>query len=132
GAAPVNREEGGEGVQFPGVSLRPAGRPSTPGRGPVAPGGTPRGRGPPAPPPPTRYLMPRSARPPFHADHVGSLLRPTALKTLRVETESGRANARELRAAEDQAIREVVGLQESVGLHGITDGELRRTSWHLA
>src|SRR5256886_1088817 len=75
--------------------------------------------------------MPRSARPPFHADHVGSLLRPTALKTLRVETEAGRAKAGELRAAEDRAIREVVGLQESVGLHGITDGELRRKSWHL-
>src|SRR5216110_2629281 len=75
--------------------------------------------------------MPRSARPPFHADHVGSLLRPPALKALRLEKESGRASAGELRAVEEGAIREVVGLQESVGLHGITDGELRRTSWHL-
>ena len=75
--------------------------------------------------------MAGSARPPFRADHVGSLLRPPALKARRLEKESGRASAGELRAAEERAIREVVSLQESVGLRGITDGELRRTSWHL-
>jgi len=75
--------------------------------------------------------MAGAARPPFRADHVGSLLRPPALKALRLEKESGRASAGELRAAEEAAIREVVGLQESVGLRGITDGELRRKSWHL-
>src|SRR2546425_491578 len=75
--------------------------------------------------------MAGSARPPFRADHVGSLLRPPALKALRLEKESGRASAGELRAVEEGAIREVVSLQESVGLRGITDGELRRTSWHL-
>ena len=75
--------------------------------------------------------MSGSARPPFRADHVGSLLRPPALKARRLEKESGRASAGELRAAEERAIREVVSLQESVGLRGITDGELRRTSWHL-
>ena len=63
-----------------------------------------------------------SSRPPFRADHVGSLLRPPALKALRLERESGRASAAGLRAAEDAAIRDGVKLQEDVGLQGITDG----------
>src|SRR5918995_2229466 len=69
--------------------------------------------------------------PPFRADHVGSLLRPAPLKTLRDEVAAGRKPAAELRAAEDAAIREVVALQEAAGLQGITDGELRRKSWHM-
>src|SRR5947207_10117430 len=69
--------------------------------------------------------------PPFRADHVGSLLRPPALKALRDDVAAGRASAAALRAGEDAAIREVVALQESAGLQGITDGELRRTSWHM-
>jgi len=72
-----------------------------------------------------------AARPPFRADHVGSLLRPAALKALRVEKEAGRASAEAVRAAEDASIREVVRLQEDVGLEGITDGEHRRASWHM-
>jgi 5-methyltetrahydropteroyltriglutamate--homocysteine methyltransferase len=68
---------------------------------------------------------------PFRADHVGSLLRPPSLKALRDEVAAGRAGREQLRAAEDAAIREVVALQESAGLQGITDGELRRTSWHM-
>jgi 5-methyltetrahydropteroyltriglutamate--homocysteine methyltransferase len=72
-----------------------------------------------------------SSRPPFRADHVGSLLRPPALKALRLKKESGQASAQELAAAEDAAIREVVRLQEDVGLEGVTDGELRRKSWHM-
>src|SRR5436309_8952536 len=71
------------------------------------------------------------ARPPFRADHVGSLLRPPALKARRLEREAGRASEAELRAAEDAAIRAAVALQEAAGLQGITDGELRRRSWHL-
>ena len=71
------------------------------------------------------------ARAPFRADHVGSLLRPAALKALRLEKEAGRAGADTLAAAEDASIREVVRLQEEVGLHGITDGEHRRKSWHM-
>src|SRR5687768_8064831 len=70
-------------------------------------------------------------RPPFRADHVGSLLRPASLKALRLEKEAGRASAEALAAAEDLAIREAVALQEGVGLHGITDGEMRRKSWHM-
>ena len=70
-------------------------------------------------------------RPPFRADHVGSLLRPPALKALRLERDAGRADATALAAAEDAAVREAVRLQEEVGLLGITDGEMRRRSWHL-
>jgi 5-methyltetrahydropteroyltriglutamate--homocysteine methyltransferase len=72
-----------------------------------------------------------TGRPPFRADHVGSLLRPPALKALRLQVESGQSSAAALAAAEDAAIREVVRLQEEVGLQGITDGELRRGSWHM-
>jgi 5-methyltetrahydropteroyltriglutamate--homocysteine methyltransferase len=68
---------------------------------------------------------------PFRADHVGSLLRPLSLKALRDDVAAGRRSAAELRAAEDAAIREAVALQENAGLHGITDGELRRKSWHM-
>jgi 5-methyltetrahydropteroyltriglutamate--homocysteine methyltransferase len=70
-------------------------------------------------------------RPPFRADHVGSLLRPPALKALRLEREAGRVTADALRAAEDAAIRDAVALQEGVGLLGITDGEARRKAWHM-
>ena len=75
--------------------------------------------------------MAAASRPPFRADHVGSLLRPSALKTLRLDVESGRGGAVALRAAEDAAIREAIALQEAAGLQGITDGELRRKSWHM-
>ncbi|HEV8475000.1 MAG TPA: 5-methyltetrahydropteroyltriglutamate--homocysteine S-methyltransferase [Methylomirabilota bacterium] len=72
-----------------------------------------------------------SPRPPFRADHVGSLLRPPALKALRDRRDAGQASAADVRAAEDAAIRDAVALQEAVGLQGITDGELRRRSWHM-
>ena len=68
--------------------------------------------------------MAAASRPPFRADHVGSLLRPPSLKALRDDVAAGRASLEALRAAEDAAIREVVALQESAGLQGITDGEL--------
>jgi len=70
-------------------------------------------------------------RPPFRADHVGSLLRPPALKALREKVEAGQARPEDLSAAEDAAIRDVVRFQEDVGLQGITDGEFRRRSWHM-
>jgi 5-methyltetrahydropteroyltriglutamate--homocysteine methyltransferase len=75
--------------------------------------------------------MAGASRAPFRADHVGSLLRPPALKALRADREAGRADDAAVRRAEDAAIREVVKLQEGVGLHGITDGEMRRQSWHM-
>ena len=72
-----------------------------------------------------------ASRGPFRADHVGSLLRSPSLKALRIKKESGQATAQELAAAEDAGIRDVVKLQEDAGLQGITDGELRRKSWHM-
>src|SRR5215210_5549603 len=69
--------------------------------------------------------------PPFRADHVGSLLRPPDLLAARAEHAAGCIDARELRAVEDEAIREAVRMQEAIGLQGATDGELRRGSWHM-
>jgi len=69
--------------------------------------------------------------PPFHADHVGSLLRPESLLTARAEHAAGRISAERLRAAEDDAIRDAVRMQKAVGLKSATDGEFRRTSWHM-
>jgi 5-methyltetrahydropteroyltriglutamate--homocysteine methyltransferase len=71
------------------------------------------------------------SRPPFRADHVGSLLRPPALLTARADRAAGRIPAEELRAVEDDAIRDVVRMQREVGLQSATDGEFRRTSWHM-
>jgi 5-methyltetrahydropteroyltriglutamate--homocysteine methyltransferase len=75
-------------------------------------------------------MTPRTT-PPFRADHVGSLLRPQSLLAARDEHKQGRLDDAGLKAAEDDAIREVVRQQESVGLQTATDGEFRRTSWHM-
>jgi 5-methyltetrahydropteroyltriglutamate--homocysteine methyltransferase len=69
--------------------------------------------------------------PPFRADHVGSLLRPPELLQARAEHAAGRKSAEELRRVEDAAIRDVVRMQEEIGLQGVTDGEFRRGSWHM-
>jgi 5-methyltetrahydropteroyltriglutamate--homocysteine methyltransferase len=69
--------------------------------------------------------------PPFRADHVGSLLRPAALLAAREDRAAGRISAEQLRAIEDDAIRDVVRMQREVGLRSATDGEFRRTSWHM-
>ncbi|MDX1412593.1 MAG: 5-methyltetrahydropteroyltriglutamate--homocysteine S-methyltransferase [Candidatus Promineifilaceae bacterium] len=69
--------------------------------------------------------------PPFRADHVGSLLRPQSLLDLRERYFKGEISAEELREAEDEAIADVVRKQEAVGLQSITDGEFRRTYFHL-
>jgi 5-methyltetrahydropteroyltriglutamate--homocysteine methyltransferase len=68
---------------------------------------------------------------PFRADHVGSLLRPQELHEMREKVRHGKGSAQELKAAEDRLIREVVGLQEDLGLPSITDGEFRRDWWHI-
>ncbi len=75
--------------------------------------------------------MPDRTTPPFRADHVGSLLRPPELLRAREENAQGRLSDGELRAIEDEAIRDVVRLQEDVGLQSATDGEFRRASWHM-
>ena len=69
--------------------------------------------------------------PPYRADHVGSLLRPQSVLNARDDAASGRIPAEELRAIEDAAIRDVVKMQEDVGLQAATDGEFRRGSWHM-
>jgi 5-methyltetrahydropteroyltriglutamate--homocysteine methyltransferase len=69
--------------------------------------------------------------PPFRADHVGSLLRPPALLTARQRRAQGEIGVDELRAAEDEAILDVIRMQRDVGLRTVTDGEFRRTSWHM-
>jgi methionine synthase II (cobalamin-independent) len=66
-----------------------------------------------------------SQTPPFHADHVGSLLRPAELVAAR------QAKSPDLREVEDRAIRAAVSKQEATGLQSITDGEFRRDYWHL-
>ena len=70
-------------------------------------------------------------RPPFRADHVGSLLRPPALKAARERRAKGEISAAELAAIEDSEIENVIGKQEEVGLLAVTDGEFRRSWWHL-
>src|SRR5437762_5629044 len=69
--------------------------------------------------------------PPFRADHVGSLLRPPQLLEAREKFAAGDLSADELGAVEDDAIRDVVAMQEDVGLQSATDGEFRRASWHM-
>ncbi|WP_214406461.1 5-methyltetrahydropteroyltriglutamate--homocysteine S-methyltransferase [Pseudonocardia lacus] len=68
---------------------------------------------------------------PFRADHVGSLLRPPALLAARQRHAAGELDAEGLRAAEDAAITDAVAMQEEIGLRAATDGEFRRTSWHM-
>ena len=70
-------------------------------------------------------------RPPFRADHVGSLLRPAKLAEARKSWKAGKLPGAELEAIEDEAISEAVAMQEAIGLQGITDGEFRRDYWHL-
>jgi 5-methyltetrahydropteroyltriglutamate--homocysteine methyltransferase len=69
------------------------------------------------------------ARPPFRADHVGSLLRSAALKEARAKREKNEITADQLKAIEDREIEALIRKQEGVGLHSITDGENRRKSW---
>jgi 5-methyltetrahydropteroyltriglutamate--homocysteine methyltransferase len=70
-------------------------------------------------------------RPPFHADHVGSLLRPAELREARAKAKAGQLGAAQLRAIEDAAIVRAVNKQEEIGLQSVTDGEFRRDFWHL-
>ena len=75
--------------------------------------------------------MTARTRPPFRADHVGSLLRPPELLRARENAAAGRIDGDTLRRLEDDAIREAVRRQEEVGLRSVTDGELRRATWHM-
>jgi 5-methyltetrahydropteroyltriglutamate--homocysteine methyltransferase len=75
--------------------------------------------------------MPRRETPPFRADHVGSLLRPPELTRARAASRAGEIDATALREVEDAAIRDVIALQREAGLQTVTDGEFRRSSWHM-
>jgi 5-methyltetrahydropteroyltriglutamate--homocysteine methyltransferase len=78
-------------------------------------------------------------KPPFRADQVGSPLRPDKLKAARERflgpqtptSNLGPHNDARLREVEDECVREVVAMQERVGLRSVTDGEFRRRSWWL-
>ena len=75
--------------------------------------------------------MAANTLPPFRADHVGSLLRPQRLLDARARRAAGELDAEGLRAVEDECVREAVALQADAGLGSATDGEFRRTSWHM-
>src|SRR5437868_4352656 len=70
-------------------------------------------------------------KPPFRADHVGSLLRPQELHEARAKNRKGELSDAKLKEIQDKDIREVVKLQESVGIQAVTDGEFRRDWWHI-
>jgi 5-methyltetrahydropteroyltriglutamate--homocysteine methyltransferase len=75
--------------------------------------------------------MAERTTPPYRADHVGSFLRPKELLDAREKQRKGEITKEQLRDAEDRAIRDIVRFQEDLGLHGITDGEFRRTYFHI-
>jgi 5-methyltetrahydropteroyltriglutamate--homocysteine methyltransferase len=76
-------------------------------------------------------MLPMRTTPPFRADHVGSLLRPASVLAARGDFAAGRITAQQLRTVEDEAISDVVAMQQNVGLQTATDGEFRRASWHM-
>ena len=76
-------------------------------------------------------LMTVKNKPPFRYDIVGSFLRPAALKEKREALAAGTITAADLKAAEDEAIRDLVAKEKEVGLRAVTDGEFRRRYWHL-
>ena len=72
----------------------------------------------------------KRTKPPFRADHVGSLLRSGPLKQARARRERGDIGAEELKAIEDDEIVKVIKKQEDIGLRAVTDGEFRRAFWN--
>jgi len=75
--------------------------------------------------------MSQNTKPPFRADHVGSLLRPAALKDARAKFAKGEIPLAALTEVEDREIERVIKKQEEAGLKSVTDGEFRRSWWHL-
>ncbi len=74
--------------------------------------------------------MSQRTRPPFRADHVGSLLRTAPLKEARAKRERGEITAEALKAIEDREILGIIRKQEEAGLKSVTDGEFRRAFWN--
>src|SRR6516165_5162521 len=75
--------------------------------------------------------MTQRAKPPFRADHVGSLVRPAALRAARERRARDEITTAALREVEDREIEAIIKKQEAVGLRAVTDGEFRRSWWHL-
>ncbi len=75
--------------------------------------------------------MSARTRPPYRADHVGSLLRPAAIREAREKHARGELDAAGLKSVEDFEIERVIKKQEEIGLQSVTDGEFRRSWWHL-
>jgi 5-methyltetrahydropteroyltriglutamate--homocysteine methyltransferase len=75
-------------------------------------------------------IMSERTKPPFRADHVGSLIRPDALIKAREQAEKGQISTEQLQRIQQAAIRDVVRMQEELGLKLVTDGEYNRHSWH--
>src|SRR5713101_1438875 len=73
----------------------------------------------------------KRTKPPFRADHVGSFLRPAALKEARAKREKGAITAAELKTVEDREIDKIIAMQQKIGLKLATDGEFRRSWWHF-
>ena len=78
-----------------------------------------------------RQVAMQRTKPPFRADHVGSLLRPAALKEARDKTGERRDQRRRPQGVEDREIERIIKKQEETGIQAITDGEFRRSWWHL-
>ena len=75
--------------------------------------------------------MPQSQKPPFRADHVGSLLRPAELIDARNKWRQGELTGGQKKLEEDKHIRDAIKLQQDIGLKAVTDGEFRRWFWHF-
>src|SRR5262245_22902201 len=73
----------------------------------------------------------KRTKPPFRADHVGSLLRPAPLKAAREKHQKGEISAAQVKEVEDREIEKIIKKQEEVGLALATDGEFRRSWWHF-
>jgi 5-methyltetrahydropteroyltriglutamate--homocysteine methyltransferase len=73
----------------------------------------------------------KRTKPPFRADHVGSILRTAAIKEARAKRERNEISAADLKAVEDREIEIIIKKQEEAGLQSVTDGEFRRAWWHL-
>src|SRR5947209_5374183 len=77
-----------------------------------------------------RRTMTQRTKPPFRADHVGSILRTAPVKEARAKREKGEITAAQLKDVEDREIEKIIKKQEEIGLNAITDGEFRRSWWH--
>ncbi|HSL79445.1 MAG TPA: 5-methyltetrahydropteroyltriglutamate--homocysteine S-methyltransferase, partial [Pseudolabrys sp.] len=75
--------------------------------------------------------MTQRTKPPFRADHVGSILRTAPVKDARAKREKGEITAAQLKEVEDREIEKIIKKQEEIGLKLATDGEFRRSWWHF-